>query len=473
MSSRWLSLPVAVVVVFAAVCGGHDALAAKARKKKPPAVVVAGPATVAILASDKAAPLQAKIEEGLLSNNDVKRVVWAIGFVADATLARQMKDQKADIFVRVERRAGAAFADAIVISAFGADGKPRFFSEFAASDDTSNVARVVDAVAAILQGFGDRKVITLPTSSGGTTTATTTPSPPKTTPSTTTTPSETTTTSTATTPTETPLPTVPAGPRTLWHLAAVSTWFDGGTWSYGLDGPGTLDQNVGSALFPGVGVRLDLWPVSFFGIDAQARYSALDFVVQNADELQLDPGAISTSHIEAGVFLKARYLLELDGFGIGFGGRVGYRTWLASTVPQTVPGLDAETRVPVTIVPGFDLQALAVGGEVFVPILVGGRRLEIDLRAEALPLMAYSEKPDAPGDGQGFVGFSGALDVRLDLVAGVFVEVGAATTGTTLAFDGAGDRQRISPDTGLPEALAGGSGLNLTASFHTGLGFMY
>lgn len=465
MSSRWLSLPVAVVVVFAAVFGGHDASAAKPRKRKPPAAVVAGPSTVAILASDRAAPLQAKIEEGLLSNSDVKRVVWAIGFVADATLARQMKDQKADIFVRVERRAGADFADAIVISAFGADGKPRFFSEFAASDDTTNIARVVDAVAAILQGFADRKVITLPTATGGTAaTPVVKQSPPTTT---------TTATPESPAPATPAAPTMPAAPRTLWHVASVSTWFDGGTWSYGLDGTGTLDQNVGSAFFPGVGVRLDLWPVSFFGIDAQARFSALDFVVQNADDLQLDPGAISTSHIEAGVFLKARHLLEMDGFGIGVGGRVGYRTWLASTVPQTVPGLEAETRVPVTIVPGFDLHALAVGGEVFVPIVVGGRRLEVDLRAEALPLMAYTEKPDAPGDGQGFVGFSGALDVRLDLVAGVFVELGAATTGTTLAFDGVGDRQRISPDTGLPEALAGGSGLNLTASFHTGLGFMY
>ena len=111
--------------------------------------------------------------------------------------------------------------------------------------------------------------------------------------------------------------------------------------------------------------------------------------------------------------------------------------------------------------------------KIFVPVMVGERRLEIDLRAEALPLTVYKEKPDAPGDGQGFIGFSGALDVRLDLVAGIFAEVGAATTGTTLAFDGAGDRLRLSTETGLPETLEGGSGLNVTASFHAGLGFMY
>jgi len=468
MSSRWLSLPVAVllaVVVFA----GHDAFAAKAKKKKtpPPAAVVAGPATVAVLAADKAAPLQAKIEEGLLSNRGVKRVVWAVGFVADAKLVDQMKDKKADVFVRVERRAGAEFADAIVVSAFAADGRPRLYSEFAAADDKANVGRVVDAVAAALTGFAARKVITLPTSTGGTKPPPAVVKPPPTAP--------TPTTSTPTpTPAETPpTPAAPETPRTLWHVAAISAWFDGGTWSYGLDGKGDLDQNVGAAFFPGAGARLDLWPVSFIGIDAQARYSALDFVVKNADELQLDPGAISTSHFEAGVFAKARYLLELDGFGIGFGGRIGYRTWLASNVPQTVPGLEADTRVALTIVPGFDLHALAVGGELFVPVMLGDRRLEIDLRAEALPLTVYTEKPDAPGDGQGFIGFSGALDVRLDLVAGVFVEVGAATTGTTLAFDGAGDRLRLSTETGLPETLEGGSGLNVTASFHAGLGFMY
>ena len=121
---------------------------------------------VAVLAADKAAPLQAKIEEGLLSNRGVKRVVWAVGFVADAKLADQMKDKKADVFVRVERRAGAEFADAIVVSAFAADGRPRLYSEFAAADDKANVGRVVDAVAAALTGFAARKVITLPTSSG-------------------------------------------------------------------------------------------------------------------------------------------------------------------------------------------------------------------------------------------------------------------------------------------------------------------
>ena len=92
----------------------------------------------------------------------------------------------------------------------------------------------------------------------------------------------------------------------------------------------------------------------------------------------------------------------------------------ATNAPQDIPYADNTGRVPLTLVPGFDVHALAVGAEVYVPVILAGRRLEIDVRAEALPVTLYAEKPDAPGENSSAFGVSAGVDVRYDLLGGFF-----------------------------------------------------
>jgi hypothetical protein len=254
---------------------------------------------------------------------------------------------------------------------------------------------------------------------------------------------------------------------------AVSTYFDGGTWQYTLDGPEGLDQVVGTTFFPGVGARVDVWPLSFVGIDGHARVSLVNFVISNADDIKLEPGSFTTWQIDTGLFLKARYLVELEGVGFGIGGRVGYRYQGATNAPQDIPHADNTGRVPLTLVPGFDVHALAVGAEVYVPVILAGRRLEIDVRAEALPVTLYAEKPDAPGENSSAFGVSAGVDVRYDLLGGFFLELGGGATGMSATFEGTGDRVRLSDVADETEAYQGGGVLNWSASFRGGLGFMY
>ena len=261
----------------------------------------------------------------------------------------------------------------------------------------------------------------------------------------------------------------------LRHSFAISAGLDGGTWSYDFSGGNAATQlKAGAGIIPGGSVHVDAAPlafagVHFFGVDAD--FGAAEHTFQLAHGASaVTPGAFTSLQLRYAVAAKARYTFD-NGMGVGV--RVGYRYEGAGSASQTV-ALNHQ-NVAVTQVPGYGLDALAVGADVFLPFIVGDHRLELDVRAEGLPLALYKEVPDSPGATVAAFGWHGEVAARYDLFSGFFAEVRGETTGVHASYSDKGTRNVIDPALGVGKvaSLNGGRVYNLTGSGTMALGFMF
>lgn len=257
----------------------------------------------------------------------------------------------------------------------------------------------------------------------------------------------------------------PANDVKLRHTFALSGAFDGGTWRYSFDGAGVGDTEVAATFYPGGSALVDVWPMSWLGADAEVAFAAVPFKI-NGGGITVTPGEFLSIQTRIGGAIKLRYTLKN---GIGLGGRLGYRYLGASVEAQTVEN-EGQTK-NLTVVPGYTLHAAAVGAEIFMPILIGGNRLEVDLRADGLPATYYAEQPDNPGRQSLAFGWAVSLATRYDLVSGFFLEARGQSTGTTVTYTEEGERNAFVGN--QLQKLQGGSVLNLTAGFSVGVGFMF
>ena len=228
------------------------------------------------------------------------------------------------------------------------------------------------------------------------------------------------------------------------HVFAASGTFYGAGWTYTFDGNNNIEPDpVNAGFYPGGALRVDLWPTEFFGIDAGVSASLVQFLINSSANITVAPSRFSSTRINAGGALKLRWLARFADDGplrlIGLGGRLGYRLWQGSVETQRVNGTD---RI-LTVVPGFSLHSLAVGPEIYLPIFVFDRRLELELKVDALPLTRYAETPDNPGQNSLAFGYHAELSVRVDVVSGFFIEAAGTSTGLTINFEGTGDRVTV------------------------------
>jgi hypothetical protein len=263
------------------------------------------------------------------------------------------------------------------------------------------------------------------------------------------------------------------GPIATSHTFAASVTFDGATWSYLFDGNNNVEPDpVTANFFPGASLRTDVWFNEFVGVDAGASFANVNFVINSSPTVQVAPARFSSLRVAAGGAVKARAMLHFGEDGplrvIGLGGRLGYRYWQGIVETQRVNGTD---RI-LTVVPGFSLHSLAVGPEIYLPLFIGDRRLELELRGEALPLTRYAETPDNPGKNSLAFGYRAEVLARVAIFSNVMLELGGFSTGVTVNFEGEGDRITVeSGSTFVP--LEGGRALNVTAGFSAGLGLMF
>ncbi len=258
------------------------------------------------------------------------------------------------------------------------------------------------------------------------------------------------------------------------HLIALSGTFDGATWYYKFDGDdGVQPDAVQAGFYPGGSARVDLWPFPWLGLDAGVSLAAVQFQINSNANLTITPNRFVSWHVDGGAAIKARLLLHFADDGVfrlvGIGARAGYRHWGASVEKQIVSG----SNETLTVVPGFQLNAFAVGPEVYLPLFIGDRRVELELKVDALPATDYREQPDNPGGSSLAFGYHAELLLRVDLFSGFFVEAAGKSTGLTVAFDGAGDRATVVGGSDELVPLQGGRSINVAAGASVGVGFMF
>ena len=261
------------------------------------------------------------------------------------------------------------------------------------------------------------------------------------------------------------------GEPKLTHLFSIGALFDGGGWQYQFTGDDRLQSlAVILAPDPGGNAHLDFWPIEYVGIDASFAASTIRFIVADGGNAQIDPSDFRGLHVAAAASLKGRYVLKSGLPGLAFGGRLGYRFWSGIVPPQKA----VDDKQLLTVAPGFTLHALAIGPELSVPFILFARRLEIELKADVMPLTFYTESPDNPGAQSLAFGWSGVLAARYDIFAGAFVEIAGSTTGVAAQFTGIGDRRSLARNANGERALvAGGQTVNFTAAASIGVGFFY
>ncbi len=256
----------------------------------------------------------------------------------------------------------------------------------------------------------------------------------------------------------------------LAHTLALTAAFDGATWAYSFEGDAVGSTKLNAVFFPGGSVAVDAWPLRPFGIpwigvEADAAIAFVPFRI-NASDVPVTPSALTATHFRVGAMLKGRFVLKN---GMGFGARAGYRYYGASIEAQTV-SVGGQTE-NLTVVPGFEFHTAAVGAEAFVPIIIAGHRLEIDVKADALPLTYYEEKPDDPGGTSLAYGWYASAGARFDLIGGFFGELRGQTLGAMADYSNQGGRKIFVGE--QLETLAGGDVLNFTLGFSAGVGFMF
>jgi hypothetical protein len=267
----------------------------------------------------------------------------------------------------------------------------------------------------------------------------------------------------------------PSVPR-AGHMVALSASFRGATWQYGFTGSvdlgaGTevVESVVSVPFVAGAGLRIDFWPLEWVGVEADASVGAMRLVLNSEAGPAIEPGEFVAYQMGGAAVAKVRYVLSVGLPGLAFGGRLGYRYWGATTETQTAPG-----GAQITVVPGYALHALSTGVEVDLPLRIADRRLEIELRVDALPATYYEESPDNPGQSSLAIGWYSALLARYEIIGGVFAEVGITTVGAVISYEGEPEKPRnVLASGNQPVPLQGGDVRNFAIGFDLGVGWMY
>lgn len=257
----------------------------------------------------------------------------------------------------------------------------------------------------------------------------------------------------------------------LLPVFSAGVFFDGQMWNYNFDADEAAESYAtGANLYPGGSLRLEWWPVRWLGFDAEGGAARVPFRVKPDSRIQILPSEFAALQYGGAASLRLRYVVENPTWAIGIAGRVGYRYWASSVETQ----IHAEDGKNLTVVPGYELQALSIGAEVAPTFLVGGRPVRLALIVDGMPVTQYAESPDNPGGAVTAYAISGSLTGRLDVSGGFFLEAGARGIGVFSFFDGTGDRLWVLRDeNGDRLPLSGGSVSNNSLGFTAGLGWQF
>ena len=261
----------------------------------------------------------------------------------------------------------------------------------------------------------------------------------------------------------------PSPPRAT-HLFSFGAAADGSTWQYWFFGADPAqDVHRAANAFAGASGHVDFWPIPWAGVDASGSVAPVPFRIDQSPQLEIRPDEFVSWRWSFAAHANGRLLLGPD---VGLGARLGYRLWWATVEPQT---LAQDVGVNLTLVPGYQMHALSVGGSFFLPLRVADKKLELELLADVLPLTRYVEIPDNPGGSTRAFGWSVAASGRYDVWSGFFVELRGTTTGAFIEFAGEGDRvtPRVDRQTGERIPFGGGQTLNMEAGLSLGAGWMF
>lgn len=264
-------------------------------------------------------------------------------------------------------------------------------------------------------------------------------------------------------------------PGPLTPMLSVMGGVQGGTWIYDFAGKDTNQSYGFNRPFPGGAARVAFWPMQYFGVEVDGGFDYLYFEFDQPENGEgITPGQFSIPHVTAGVAARARYILELSSsFGIGIGARIGYRFDFVGVEPQTMG--TGNNIATVTIVPGYMLNALVIGPEIFVPFKIGSNRMEVQLSTEINPgISRYEEMPDNPGDNSLAFGGTAHLTAKAEIFAGIFAFVGGYGSIIVTNYELAGDR--LSPIAGLDgtrEKFQGGTVTSINVGGRAGLGWEF
>jgi hypothetical protein len=451
--------------------------AKKAEKAKPAAGFVVEMVPFSGFTASKADELKEAVElelnlaEGTTVSADADVNAAFDNGMKAAAIAKAMGGAKADIAVFVQKR-----TDGVLFLAFSTDGKPHFVKLLGENAATTSLA----ATAAELRGrfptWKKSKALSIP---GGGTAVKGTPEGK---------PDEDKVAG------EKPRDPLDAGEKggigdsdntqapeegaakagdafSVSHTAAVSLSFRATTWRYSFSGVNQETQVLGTQVFPGATLRADVWFLDFLGLDLMAAGGRVAFKINSDPNVVITPAEFTSNQAEGAAALRGRYLLRLSEDGlvpaIGLGLRVGARAWRTFQTPVQL----LSTGETLTVVPGFIYYGLTVGPEFYVPVDLFDRRLEIELKLEGMPLTRYSESPDQPGAEVSAFGWGGELLLRMQVVAGLFVELSGFSAGTYASFDGVGNRVGIKDSAFV--IFSGGQVLNFNAGGTVGLGYFF
>lgn len=256
----------------------------------------------------------------------------------------------------------------------------------------------------------------------------------------------------------------------LSHLIAVSGGIGGGAWIRQFAAQNPVQSEPAYFFFPaGAHARVSFWPIEWVGVDVDANVHGVA-LFHNSPDLQIDSPVLALRS-QAGLALKARYILHLGSFGIGGGVRLAGRY-----LGQFVPEQRASDGDLFTLFPQYHFYGAGLGAELFISFIVLGNRIEIEPRLDVIPAAQMLEFPDWPGKSSLTIGAHAQNTIRAEIFYGVFAEVTTWATGTgTNWFGGAGTRRgRLTdPVSGRRGYITGGLSMNVDTGAQLGLGWMW
>ncbi|MFH1810358.1 MAG: hypothetical protein ABIJ09_16550 [Pseudomonadota bacterium] len=220
------------------------------------------------------------------------------------------------------------------------------------------------------------------------------------------------------------------GARALLPYVAVAAAFEPLYWNYAVEAAAGRSRVDWSPLSPlaGGSLRLEVWPIPYAGVDAQARFGKVQVDLTGIPGL--NEKAIEIYFYEAQLHLRGQYLLDATWPGFAVGARLGYRFLMADTAPQT----------PFTVVPGYTAHMLAPGVDIRLPF--HPQYAVLMASAEVVPFALYTEAPDEPGQPGSASLFGWRVDAlfRSTIAYGIFVELRLFYEEFYVTYAGAGTR---------------------------------
>lgn len=244
--------------------------------------------------------------------------------------------------------------------------------------------------------------------------------------------------------------------RELYPVVAASFSVSPLYYTYRMESPQGTSEAFSDVLHPRVGaeLRLELWPLIWAGVEAQARLGArADYAFG-----LLDQGSLSLTPAELQTHLRARYVLESIWRGVAVGARFGLRYFKVQASEQS----------PFTVVPGIDAYLLAPGLELFVPI--HPQLLTTSFSAEVVPFGLYGESPDSPGSRSPVPAWGWRVEAaaRSTFYHGLYLELHAFAEQLYASYSGTGLRSNMDG-----ELMSDGKVSTGLHGFSLGLGFSH